>query len=821
MTRRSLQALFFQSSHPSDEELLACLDGELDERAAARVRAHLDTCWRCRGRRDRFDRTIAAFVDVRLEDRARRTGFPPSTTLLLSARLEAVDAKMEKRSVWTRLFWRARLTARTWPSPARLAQVSVGVLTAVLIVLSIGREPAVSAQELLARTVAAQEARLRPVVQPVVYQRLQVSRRGSGVGGVREMHQTWEIWSDTTHGRYRERVGAFAPIVERTAPDAGACAALVSGSHAKPVEAPAAGAAAGMRAPTAAGMPSSVTTSAARASESGDVRSGLVAAPPPSVVPGSAPSQAATVSAATQSPIRELESILCANGLQAAQPLSAAAFRDWRGRVGNASDRVNAQPLDGERQAMVLRTSLGDRDRRPNRIREAELVVRADDWHPLVQRFVVQRGSIHGDPAHGDAAHGDASQGDASQVAAGQGDADLVSYELRELSFEVVPLATVAPTFFDAPRDTTVVPPPATPAVEAVSEADLVSAEVQAWEALHRLGALLGEPVEVARGSSHRVEVRGLASTEERKQAIIEAVGAIPLVTVDVRTVDEALAAKRARNGAASATASAAASVEGGASAAPAASAARASMPTSPGASVTTPAGAVVFPPASEPPAGGDASTMIQTGVLPIQPLLDAYLPTVQDRTQAATDVVTLSRGAMSQAWALERLARFTLTLDAAAVRPSTRRTLERVALELAQATVEKLDALERRVTPIVSPVLSSPASASPASPAIEPSSSESPEDSDSRADASSASAAAEWPRSALQVFARVREADEKTRRLFTESDTGLVELGPAARALMASCEAGRRAAVDITRTLTPKTTEDPAAAASLPRPPR
>jgi hypothetical protein len=745
MTRRSLQALFFQSSHPSDEELLACLDGELDERAAARVRAHLDTCWRCRGRRDRFDRTIAAFVDVRLEDRARRTGFPPSATLLLSARLDAVDAKMEKRSVWTRLFWRARLTARTWPSPARLAQVSVAVLTAVLIVLSIGREPAVSAQELLARTVAAQEARLRPVVQPVVYQRLQVSRRAAGAGGTRETHQTWEIWSDTTHGRYRERVGAFAPIVERAAPDASAC---------------------------------------------------------------SAP-------AAEPTPIRELESILCANGLQAAQPLSAAAFRDWRGRVRNASDRVNTQPLDGERQAMVLRTSLGDRDRQPNRIREAELVVRADDWHPLVQRFVVQGSAHQADSGHVDSGQGDRRHDGASQSGAmqsdathrdttlgdaAQGDADLVSYELRELSFEVVPLATVAPTFFDAPRDTTAVPAPA-PAVEAVSEADLVSAEVQAWEALHRLGALLGEPVEVARGSSHRVEVRGLASSEERKQAIIEAVGAIPLVTVDVRTVDEALAAKRAHSGTASAT------------------------------PVALPPGPIVFPSASAsasaaPADGGDASTMIQTGVLPIQPLLDAYLPTPQDRTQAATDVVTLSRGAMSQAWALERLARFTLGLDAAAVRPSTRRTLERVALELAQATVEKLDALERRVTPIVSPVLSSPASASTSEPAATRAAADAPasdalEDGAGRADAASSGAATEWPRSALQVFARVREADEKTRRLFTESDTGLVELGSAARALMASCEAGRRAAVDITRTLTPKAIEDPAAAASLPRPPR
>src|SRR5262249_32871710 len=151
--------------------------------------------------------------------------------------------------------------------------------------------------------------------------------------------------------------------------------------------------------------------------------------------------------------------------------------------------------------------------------------------------------------------------------------------------FEVVPLATVAPTFFETPRETTAAPAPA-PAVEFVSEADLVSAEVQAWETLHRLGALLGEPVEVARNASHRVEVRGLASSVERKQAIVDAVSAIPLVSVDVRTVDEALAAKRAHASASHAAASASA--------------------------------------ASSAQAGDDAaSAMIQTGVLPIQPLLD------------------------------------------------------------------------------------------------------------------------------------------------------------------------------------------------------
>ena len=232
----------------------------------------------------------------------------------------------------------------------------------------------------------------------------------------------------------------------------------------------------------------------------------------------------ANPSAEPPSSIRELESILCANGLPAARPLSARDYREWRSRVRGASDRVQAtQASDAGPAALVLRTSLSDdlaEGAAPMRIREAELVVRADDWHPLAQRFVVQTAD------------------------------DVISYELRELSFEVVALASVAPAFFEERRETAA-PAVAASAVDAVSEADVIAAEVQAWEALHRLGALLGEPVEIVRApASPRVEVRGLASSQERKQAIVDAVGAIPLVTVDVRTVAEALAAKPKRDAA-------------------------------------------------------------------------------------------------------------------------------------------------------------------------------------------------------------------------------------------------------------------------------
>lgn len=659
-----------RSSHPTDEELLAFLDGELDGRALTRIRTHLDACWNCRGRRDRFNHAIAAFVDARLEDCAQRDGFPPSAALKLSARLDEVDARATRPSLWRRMFWRGRAALAWRPTPAMVAQGCVAALTLTLIVVSIGREPSVSAQELLARTVAAQEARLRPVPQPVLYQRLQVSRRASRIGAAgaasHETQQTWEIWSDTVHGRYRERVGAFAPIARRTAPDAEACGAAAT----------------------------------------------------------SAP---AATSVLTPTPIGELESILCANGLRSAQPLSARVWSAWRGRVRGASDRVHEKSAsDDDPAALVLHTRL-TADGRPMRIREAELVVRADDWHPLAQRFTVEI------------------------------DREQVTYELRELSFEVVELASIAPAFFEDAIDTPAAPVAvAAAAVEAVSEADVIAAEVQAWEALHRLGALRGEPVEIVR--SHglpRVEVRGLASSAERKQAIADAVSAIPLVTASIRTVDEALAEKPPR----------------AAAAAPA----------------------------------DDASTMVQTGTVPMLPLIEAGSTAAAQAL--ATDVVSLSREAMTEAWALERLARFAQGLGASAVRPSSRRALERMASELAAATAAKLDALEERVAPIVAPLLERAPSTSSIAPIPSmtpvPGAAESSaaSDADRAGDADSPSGSdstADWPRLALHVFERAREADELTRRLFTESDAGLVELGPSARQLIAACASGRQDALTL-----------------------
>ena len=51
--------------HPPDEELLAFLDGELNAKHAGKVQKHLEGCWGCRAKREKFERTISVFINNR------------------------------------------------------------------------------------------------------------------------------------------------------------------------------------------------------------------------------------------------------------------------------------------------------------------------------------------------------------------------------------------------------------------------------------------------------------------------------------------------------------------------------------------------------------------------------------------------------------------------------------------------------------------------------------------------------------------------------------------------------------------------------------
>lgn len=76
-----------QHSHPSDEELLLELEGELSASASKRVRNHLTACWECRCRSHEFETTITEFS--RFHTREHQEQLPPSAgpRALLRARL--------------------------------------------------------------------------------------------------------------------------------------------------------------------------------------------------------------------------------------------------------------------------------------------------------------------------------------------------------------------------------------------------------------------------------------------------------------------------------------------------------------------------------------------------------------------------------------------------------------------------------------------------------------------------------------------------------------------------------------------------------------
>jgi hypothetical protein len=97
--------------HLSDQEMLLVADGELSAGRANEIRAHLTSCWSCRGRMAEIEGTIATFA------RAYRQTLDPQLSsisgprALLGARLAELASKQETSS-WRRLLVSMSVTRR-------------------------------------------------------------------------------------------------------------------------------------------------------------------------------------------------------------------------------------------------------------------------------------------------------------------------------------------------------------------------------------------------------------------------------------------------------------------------------------------------------------------------------------------------------------------------------------------------------------------------------------------------------------------------------------------------------------------------------------
>ncbi len=190
-----------ESWHPSIEELLLSMDGEIRAAADPKVEAHLRMCWSCRARQERIDQAISDFVKHRWLLRTARPG--PSSRFVerFEARLDMLEQEKGRPSLPARLMASLRqqlpLWRLSWKYGGFLLACSLVAVVAV-VVLQLSVAPPVSARVLLERVERAEAARIRNVARPVIYQKLRVRRQTARQSQDAIAH--WEIWNDV-HGR--------------------------------------------------------------------------------------------------------------------------------------------------------------------------------------------------------------------------------------------------------------------------------------------------------------------------------------------------------------------------------------------------------------------------------------------------------------------------------------------------------------------------------------------------------------------------------------------------------------------------------------------
>ncbi len=174
--------LLFSEHHLTDEALLLLLDGELTPRQAEVVSVHVRSCWSCRARKDAIGCSVADVVDYQTATTAAY--LPPSLQGrgIFRARLSALAMEIGEPSLfrpWASglsRFWKSCLVdRRVWTA----ATLVLGIVIPASYLL---RKPAaaVSANELLGRSVASDLNSLKAVPQPAVIQKLRI-RAGARV----------------------------------------------------------------------------------------------------------------------------------------------------------------------------------------------------------------------------------------------------------------------------------------------------------------------------------------------------------------------------------------------------------------------------------------------------------------------------------------------------------------------------------------------------------------------------------------------------------------------------------------------------------------
>lgn len=186
-----------EERHVSDQQLLLFADGELGEKDTDQVRSHLEACWSCRTRLDDLQAVIKSIVHFRNDALLPSVPSPPRPWTGLEPRLDELDKRLEKRSVFEQL----RDAVRPMFMVPRYAVLAMAILLATTLLIWWPRQRVVSAAELLSRAKVAESSELHKVAAPVVHQKARVRRKVTAP--YREVSSDYETWSERSRGRSR------------------------------------------------------------------------------------------------------------------------------------------------------------------------------------------------------------------------------------------------------------------------------------------------------------------------------------------------------------------------------------------------------------------------------------------------------------------------------------------------------------------------------------------------------------------------------------------------------------------------------------------
>ena len=112
-----------QPLHPSSEDLLLFIDGELPEPRQAAIRIHLAGCWKCRAEVVELENAVSQFMRYQTAIDAAEGPAGTRSSADLRRKLERLDRELGRPGLWSRV-----RTALTLPGPAYARRVAAGIL---------------------------------------------------------------------------------------------------------------------------------------------------------------------------------------------------------------------------------------------------------------------------------------------------------------------------------------------------------------------------------------------------------------------------------------------------------------------------------------------------------------------------------------------------------------------------------------------------------------------------------------------------------------------------------------------------------------------